>query len=754
MRTTIGVIATMVLWCTLSAVAFAQEAPAWAARGEALARRVEAGNMIITESVRREREALAGRQHGEQRLMTLYDLAADDYVASDADAAAVSITRLEREAQAQNSARYRAMAAMLRAYAPALEGDYVAARDNLRAALARNSDPYANAAGARLLAYALTDLGLFGNSLEAARGGLVRLPETPETRPLRSGLYDAMSYNSVRVGDYDGALSHLERTVELDLASGRPIDGAVLINNVASMLAQAGAFDAAKRLTLLHRNLAIRSHSPAQAFFSALLCAKVYFLAGEYGAALHCAEEGRKVADAPPEYLSRLLVYRVQALARLGRGADARSALNELRALAARRGDPSLSERLNIIEPEVLAAEGRASDAFLAMRAAHEAAERNLMTRFNDGVRELRATMESEVAQAEARAEAEAVRSELRERTLEAVALLALLVGACLVAVGLVALLIYRSRRAMLQAVGRAEEILARRGEAAAPVANDNAHRRNPTQRLAHILDEIERRDDELERAFKDLDAARQAAEEASQAKSQFLATVSHELRTPLNAIIGYSEMLLEAAQANEGDQSAQDVRRINLAGQRLLAMINDVLDFSKIEAGAMQLCVAPVELDALVADVIDTVRPAAVANGTTITAHTRALGAAETDGMKLSQCLLNLTANAAKFTRNGQVEVRGRREQKADGDWLVFDIVDNGIGISAEALTRLFQPFVQADASTTRAYGGTGLGLAITRRLANLLGGEVSVESAPGRGSVFTLRVPARARAPLAEAA
>jgi signal transduction histidine kinase len=174
------------------------------------------------------------------------------------------------------------------------------------------------------------------------------------------------------------------------------------------------------------------------------------------------------------------------------------------------------------------------------------------------------------------------------------------------------------------------------------------------------------------------------------------------------------------------------------------------VLDFSKIEAGAMQLCVAPVELDSLVADVIDTVRPAAAANGTAIACEASALGVAETDGMKLSQCLLNLMANAAKFTRDGQIALRGRR----DGAWLVFEVADTGIGISADALSRLFQPFVQADASTTRAYGGTGLGLAITRRLAVLLGGEVSVESAPGQGSTFTLRIPARAGAPLAEAA
>jgi len=217
---------------------------------------------------------------------------------------------------------------------------------------------------------------------------------------------------------------------------------------------------------------------------------------------------------------------------------------------------------------------------------------------------------------------------------------------------------------------------------------------------------------------------------------------MSHELRTPLNAIIGYGEILTENADARGDAQDRDDLSRIHGAAHRLLSMINDVLDLSKIEAGAAMVLADAVDLDAVVAETVATVKPAATANGTKIVVETElGLGALETDGFKLSQCLLNLMANAAKFTKDGQIKLVVQR----DDQWATFQVIDTGIGISSEAQTRLFQPFVQADATTTRAYGGTGLGLAITRRLARLLGGDVTVKSALGQGSAFTLRVPVR---------
>ncbi len=722
----------------------------WIVRGEEIARRIQTEELVITDAVHKAREQDARRANGEERLQILYDLAADDYVASNAAAAARSFAAFEREARAQNNARFLALVDVLHGYAPALEGDYVAVRRNLTQGLQSTDDLIVRAAASRLLAYALTDLGLFGNSLEVARGGLVHLPDSPATRTLRSGLHDAMAYNSVRVGDYETAMHHLERTVELDLASGRPVDGVVIVNNISVMFAMAGATEQALRLTQIHFELAQRTGQPVMRFFAMNLCARVNALAGNYEATLACVRQGRAIAEAPPEYMPRMLIHGVRALARLNRGAEARQAYEELRTIAHERGDPDLDERLDIVLPEVLNAEGRYAEAFAAMRAAHEQAESNLMTRFNAGVRELRATMESEVAEAEARAQAESMRSELQARTLEKMTLATLLAGACLVGLGVIASLIYRSRRNMLQAVSRAEEILARRG--APEVADDAGPKVGPTQRLRNILDEIERRDIELKQAFEELEAARVAAESANVAKSQFLATMSHELRTPLNAIIGYGEMLMESADERGDALERADLGRIHGAAHRLLSLINDVLDLSKIEAGGMEIANDRVDLHALVLEAIDTVAPAAAANGSSINVDiANELGTAETDGFKLSQCLLNLMSNAAKFTKDGQIKLVARREDEAGADWLVFDVIDTGIGITPEAMARLFQPFVQADASTTRAYGGTGLGLAITRRLARLLGGDVTVKSVLGQGSAFTLRVPAK---PLAEPA
>jgi signal transduction histidine kinase len=730
----------------MSGGASAQQADAWIVRGEALARRIEAENLIFTDHTRADRQSRAASLRGDERLQALYDLAADDYIASDAEAGAASLAALEREANAARSPRFLAMAGMLHAYRPALDGNYVAARANLLQAIGRTEDVLARAAGERLLAYDLTDLGLFGNSLEAARAGLVHLPDAPSTSSLRSGLHDAMSYNAVRVGDYRGALEHIEKTVDLDSAAGRPIDGLTIVNNIASMFALAGANAEAMQLTAIHTRLAARVGTPAVRFFADLLCAKVHYLAGDYETAVRCGDDGRAIAGAPPEYMTRLLVFRLSALARMNRAADARAALTQLRSMAASRGDPGLSEQLDIIEPEVMNAEGRYAEAFAALRAAHEAAERLQMTRFNDGVRDLRATMETEVAQAEERAQTQSIRSELQERTLERITLAVLLGCACFVGLLVIAALIYRSRRQMLVAVGRAEEILARRGGESGEART--GQRDSPTKRLGHILDEIERRDNELKRAFVELDAARLAAESANVAKSQFLATMSHELRTPLNAIIGYCEILREDADARGSTQDSDDLGRIHAAGHRLLALINDVLDLSKIESGNMGLAIEAAQVERLIDDAVATVSPIARANGATLTVDRRGpLDVAHVDAMKLSQCLLNLLSNAAKFARDGQIKLIATREEKQGGDWLSFAVIDTGIGISPEAQARLFQPFVQADASTTRAFGGTGLGLAITRRLARLMGGDVTVKSAPGQGSVFTLRVPADLR-------
>jgi signal transduction histidine kinase len=247
-----------------------------------------------------------------------------------------------------------------------------------------------------------------------------------------------------------------------------------------------------------------------------------------------------------------------------------------------------------------------------------------------------------------------------------------------------------------------------------------------------------------VESGVDDLAHARHEADSANLAKSQFLANMSHELRTPLNAIIGYAEMLQEDAEDEGDDAAVQDLNRILTAAKHLLSLINEILDLSKIESGRMDVAPGAFDPIEMLDDLIETVRPITDQNGNAVTLTGDGPANANTDAMKLRQCVLNLLSNAAKFTRNGRIDIEYGCQSLNGVNQLVITVRDTGIGMSKEHMGRLFQPFVQADPSITQQYGGTGLGLTITRRLAQLLGGDVTVKSALGEGSAFTLHVPA----------
>jgi len=240
-------------------------------------------------------------------------------------------------------------------------------------------------------------------------------------------------------------------------------------------------------------------------------------------------------------------------------------------------------------------------------------------------------------------------------------------------------------------------------------------------------------------------DKSRQLAE-ASQNKSQFLASMSHELRTPLNAIIGLTEMMVTNAARFGTEKALEPLRRVNAAGTHLLGLINEVLDLSKIEAGKLELNSEPIDLARLIDEVIGTAGQLADKNNNRLVVETRdSVHALTADPMRLKQILLNLLSNACKFTKQGEVALRVRKV--ADGrDWVELAVADTGIGLTAEQQTKLFQDFTQADSLTARRYGGTGLGLALSRKLARMMGGDVTVTSEPGKGSVFTVRLPAEA--------
>jgi len=237
---------------------------------------------------------------------------------------------------------------------------------------------------------------------------------------------------------------------------------------------------------------------------------------------------------------------------------------------------------------------------------------------------------------------------------------------------------------------------------------------------------------------------ARDAAESANRAKSAFLANMSHELRTPLNAIIGYSEILLEDAVDMGHESLKPDLIKIQASGKHLLDLITDILDLSKIEAGKMELDIEEFPVGPMLAEVATTIRPLIEKNDNSFSlGEIDELGLLQADKTKMRQILFNLLSNACKFTEGGKIGIRAHRHTEGEREWLTFAISDTGIGMTPVQIDKLFQPFTQADSSTTRRYGGTGLGLTISKRFCQMMGGDIEVDSNVGIGSTFTVRLP-----------
>ncbi|MBF0557481.1 MAG: response regulator [Nitrospirae bacterium] len=276
----------------------------------------------------------------------------------------------------------------------------------------------------------------------------------------------------------------------------------------------------------------------------------------------------------------------------------------------------------------------------------------------------------------------------------------------------------------------------------------DEGHQRNSTEETflcasSDILAGIIERTSGIEK----LRDARIAADAANRAKSTFLANMSHELRTPMNAIIGYSEMLVEEAEDLGQHGFISDLNKINAAGKHLLALINDILDFSKIEAGKIELYLETFEVSPMIHDVTNTISPLVDKNENKLHVICPAdIGSIHADLTKIRQALFNLLSNACKFTKHGSVtlEVSRLPGQDDSADLIEFTVRDTGIGMTQEQKMKLFQAFTQGDASTTRQFGGTGLGLCISRHFCQLMGGDITVESEPGKGSSFTIKIPA----------
>jgi signal transduction histidine kinase/DNA-binding response OmpR family regulator/HAMP domain-containing protein len=256
----------------------------------------------------------------------------------------------------------------------------------------------------------------------------------------------------------------------------------------------------------------------------------------------------------------------------------------------------------------------------------------------------------------------------------------------------------------------------------------------------------LKHREFELADLVARLEVARDQATEASRTKSTFLANMSHELRTPLNAIIGYSEILEEEARDTGLENLLPDIDRIEAAGRHLLGVINDILDLSKIEAGRMDIYFEDIDIAVLVEEMQSMIRPLAAKNGNTLEVSCPDdIGWMRSDLTKVRQSVLNLLGNSSKFTTGGKITLTVSRNRAEMGSVVSFQVSDTGIGISPAEMAKLFQAFSQADTATTKRFGGTGLGLAITKHFCDMLGGTITVESEPGKGSVFTIALPDR---------
>jgi signal transduction histidine kinase/CheY-like chemotaxis protein len=272
-------------------------------------------------------------------------------------------------------------------------------------------------------------------------------------------------------------------------------------------------------------------------------------------------------------------------------------------------------------------------------------------------------------------------------------------------------------------------------------------------QLLAEQEQAAVRLEQKVEQRTRELAEARDAADAANQTKSSFLASMSHELRTPLNAIIGLTDMLVSNAARFGTEKATEPLRRVHRAGTHLLGLINQVLDLSKIEAGKLDLNLEKVSIPPLIDEVVGTTRPLVEQNKNRLSVECpRDLGPIEADAMRLRQILLNLLSNACKFTKEGDVGLRVAAIEHEGRRLVEFSVTDTGVGMTPEQMSRLFEEFSQADASTARQFGGTGLGLAITRRLCQMMGGNVTVTSEPGKGSNFVVRLPLAA-SPAADA-
>ena len=592
------------------------------------------------------------------------------------------------EASLQRNDRYLNFAQSLLAFSRSLDGDLIESGRALHD-IADRSDDWAVEVMANLFAAVIyVRLGRINEAYTDLQEGLASLDEEstdPIAGALRYEILEAVRYVEMRAGDGESAINTVARAMQLAQEQQLPVNGMYAVYSVAFSATEAGEYEFASDIYSRLNALLLKNGVIPERVFVLRDWARARLAMGAYQDVVDRYEEARSFA---PEATARMPEFRVtaaRAYARLGRIGEAQAELAATRTWIA--DHPDLAEtKLDydslLIEADIARAEGRLEDALRFYDEHRALNEALLKTSFAEGVKELRATLQLEL-EAERAARGQLARErELSESIVKSQRLIVFLSIVLVIALGGIA--VY--------------------------------------QRYAG----------------RQLMASRRAAEQANVAKSGFLATMSHELRTPMNGVLGMARLL---ADMDLPKVAKERIEIITDSGQTLMSLLNDVLDLSRIESGKLEITPAAGDVAHSCRRVIDLWRPQAQEKGLTLTFDIDdAPPRLKFDSVRVRQCIGNLISNAVKFTEQGEITV-SLSTHTGEGDMARVEITvaDTGAGMDAETLKKLFAPFVQADASITRRFGGSGLGLSISRRLARLMGGDITVESTPGVGSTFT---------------
>ncbi|MCB2113205.1 MAG: response regulator [Parvularculaceae bacterium] len=669
--------------------------PEWYIDAEKLAHAVYEEKLFITadDDAKLRAEALAAS--GEERLRRLVMVIEDDLTFGYAQTARELYPLFEQSARELNSARYMELLKTLKIYERTTQGDSLSAARDLETITVRSRDPYVVAKAATYAAYALADSGMPGRAFELIRKGFDAANLIDNNEELLSNLHGAWSYVAQSSGDSESAINQTRLYVDYSRRAGLPVDGVTILFNLAIHMANNDEFAAAREFAAMEWELARDSGLEAENFFAAYLCATIADAAHDFSQSEKCAREAVESPTPAEGHLPIARTLLAKALANLGRVGEARKIYSELDATIDPAAAPVEALGVQKLKAYIAAAEGRSADAMRYFEDFHRAHSRMQSSNFNSGVRELRASMEAELASAKSVADANAEIARMMAERVNNQRMMLLFAALLSVAA---ALAIY-------------------------------AYQRN-----ARILAE-----------------ARRSAEEANHAKTEFLALMSHELRTPLNGVLGMTAGLLSDEISGPQREKASAILD---SGQTLLALLNDVLDLSKVEAGKLE--VSPVDADfrETLDRVVKLFEPLAEDRGTRLIVNYDA-GApdwARFDPVRVRQCVTNLISNAVKFTSVGEIAIDVRAQRAEAGNVFAVTVRDTGIGMDEETLKRLFRPYSQGDATIARRFGGTGLGLAIAQRLARVMGGDVSAQSAVGEGTTMTFTFqagPSQAPAP-----